>query len=59
MKQNNHPHSAKEDLLRLWERLVLAHQRWRADASAQCAWTILKLAASMLYQLARLYIRSR
>lgn len=59
MQKKTQRHPTKEDLLRLWERLVLAHQRWRDNASAQCAWTILKLAAGLLFQLARLYIRSR
>ena len=46
-----------EQLLRQWERLVQAHQRWKEDPSAQCAWGILKLAGWIVFQLMRYYIR--
>lgn len=47
---------AKEKLLRLWEQVVLLHQRLKRDPSIQCAWTLTKLIIRLVFQLVRLYI---
>ena len=41
----------KERLLALWEQTVQAHQRWRENPSAQCAWTFVKVLLNLLFKL--------
>lgn len=50
--------TSKEKLLQLWEQVVLAHKKWKENPSAQCAWTLVKMTAGLLFRLAMLYIAS-
>lgn len=47
---------AQEKLVRLWEQVVLLHQRMQRDPSIQCAWTLTKLILRLVFELVRLYI---
>lgn len=41
----------KERLLALWEQTVQAHQRWKENPSAQCAWIFVKVLLNLLFKL--------